>query len=86
MGRDTPRPERDPKERGLHAKHREDPTRASYISSAFYALSVPTLIALAVGGWYFGFYAYRFVIPVFAALLVCSITIAFAVMHVYSTR
>jgi len=86
MGRDTPGPERDIKERGLHAKHREDPTRASYISSAFYALSVPLLIVLAVGGWYMGVYPYSWIIPVFAGLLVGAITVAFAVMHVTTGR
>lgn len=86
MGRDTPRPRRDVTERGLHANNREDPTTASYLSSAFYLLSVPTFVAIAVGGYVAGMYPYAWIVPVFTALLVGWIAVVFAVMHRYSGR
>lgn len=70
----------------MGARHREDPTLSSYLSSLFYLLSVPVLIGVAVGGYALGWYPYRLIVPVLAGLLVSIIVLAFAAMHVYSTR
>ena len=81
MAKDTPQRERSVRERGTYAKHGDDPTLASYVSSLFYVLSVPTLILAAYGGHWYGLYGERAVVPAFGGLLVASIAVAFAVMH-----
>ncbi|MFB6221633.1 MAG: hypothetical protein ABEH90_09355 [Halolamina sp.] len=85
MPQDTPNPNKDVKERGTFAGHSEDPTLASYLSSAFLLLSVPAFIVFAYGGFWLGLYPYSGVLPAFAGLLVASITAAFALMHVFSS-
>ncbi len=85
MPRDTPNPNKDVKERGTFASHSEDPTLASYLSSAFLLLSVPTFIVLAYAGFWLDLYPYSGIIPAFTGLLVASIVAAFGLMHVFST-
>ncbi len=82
MAKDTPTDERSARERGTYAKHGDDPTLASYLSSLFLVLSVPSFIGLAYAGYWTGLYAYSGIIPAFAGLLVGSIALVFAVMHV----
>lgn len=82
MPSDTPNPDMDPRERGTFANHGGDPTLAGYLSSAFMLLSVPAFIVIAYGGHWAGYYPEPTVIPVFAGLLVGSILLVFAVMHV----
>ncbi|RBI61179.1 hypothetical protein DMJ13_15780 [halophilic archaeon] len=81
MAKDTPQRERSIRERGTYANHGDDPTLASYVSSLFYVLSVPTLILAAYGGHWYGLYGETTVVPVFGGLLVASIAAAFVVMH-----
>ncbi|QCJ47774.1 MULTISPECIES: hypothetical protein [Haloprofundus] len=81
MSKDIPTRERSTRERGTYAGHNEDPTLASYLSSLFFLLSVPTFVALAYGGFYAGYYGEGAIVPVFGGLLVFAITVAFAAMH-----
>lgn len=80
--KDTPTRDRSTRERGTYAKHGDDPTLASYLSSLFLVLSVPTFILLAYVGYWQGVYGYGGIIPAFAGLLVGSILLVFALMHV----
>ncbi|WP_227354753.1 hypothetical protein [Haladaptatus salinisoli] len=82
MSKDVPTRERSVRERGTFAKHGDDPTIASYLSSLFLLLSVPSFVLLAYAGYWYDLYAYGAIIPVFAGLLVGSIALAFAIMHV----
>ncbi|WP_458185393.1 hypothetical protein [Haladaptatus sp. NG-WS-4] len=70
------------RERGTFAKHGDDPTLASYLSSLFFVLSVPTFILLAYAGYWYDLYPYSGIIPAFAGLLLGAIVIAFGLMHV----
>jgi hypothetical protein len=79
--KDIPTGEKSVRERGTYAKHGDDPTLASYLSSAFFVLSVPTLILVAYGGFWAGFYSETTVIPVFAGLLIASIAAVLAIIH-----
>lgn len=81
MPKDTPQPEKTVRERGTFAKHGGDPTLKSYLSSLFFVLSVPGFITLAVAGYWWGYYPYSFVVPVFAGLLVAALAVVFALMH-----
>ncbi|WP_254546948.1 hypothetical protein [Halomarina pelagica] len=82
MSRDTPRPERSARERGTYARHGDDPTLASYLSSLLFLLSVPGAIALAYGGHWAGLYPYAGVVPAFGLVLAGVIVVAFAAMAV----
>lgn len=82
MGKEIPTEEEDVRERGTYARHGDDPTLASYLSSLFFLLSVPTFILLAYGGFWQGFYPEKTVVPVFGALLIGSIALVFWLMHV----
>lgn len=82
MARDSPGPRRDAKENALGARHGLDPTLGSYLSSAFYLLSVPLLIGVAYLGHARGLYPYAWIVPVFAVLFVGAIAAAFAVMSI----
>jgi hypothetical protein len=82
VSKDVPIRERSVRERGTFAQHGDDPTLASYLSSLFFVLSVPTLIVLTYGGYWYGFYSYGAIVPVFAGLLVASIILVFTIMHV----
>lgn len=86
MGNDTPRPERPAKDRGHGARTGNDPTLASYVSSAMYVASVPLLIVATYLGYWMDLYPYGYVIPVFGGLMVGLIALAFGVMHVASGR
>lgn len=81
MPKDTPQPEKTVRERGTFAEHAGDPTLKSYLSSLFFLLSVPGLIALSVVGYWEGLYSYSAVVPVFAGLFVASVAVVFALMH-----
>lgn len=81
MPKDTPSADRDVQERGLHARHGDDPTLASYLSSLFYVLSFPGLVILAYAGYWGGLYPYRHIIPVFGGSLVALIVVVFGVMQ-----
>lgn len=83
MSRDTPRPGKSPRERGTYARHGDDPTLASYLSSLLFLLSVPVCIALAYGGYWVGLYPYAGVIPAFGLTIASLIVLAFAAMSVY---
>ena len=74
------------RERGTYAKHGDDPTLASYLSSLFFLLSVPGLIVAAYAGYWAGWYAEPTVVPVFAGLFVAALAVAFGVMHVRTGR
>ncbi len=82
MSKDVPTRERSVRERGTFAKHADDPTVASYLSSLFFLLSVPVLILVAYEGYSYGLYPYDTTIPVFGGLLVASIALVFVIMHV----
>lgn len=84
MPKDTPQREKTVRERGTFAKHGDDPTLKSYLSSLFFALSVPGFITLAFVGYWQGLYPYSFVVPAFAGLLVASLVVVFTLMHVTS--
>lgn len=86
MARDTPRPERTAKERGRGARTGNDPTLASYLSSALYLISVPLLVVASYAGFWMDLYPYRYIIPVFGGLMVGLVALAFALMHVASGR
>lgn len=86
MARDSPTYDRSAKERGLYAGHGDDPTLASYLSSALYLLSVPGFILLAYTGYWTGYWSYGSILPVFAALLVATLAITVALMHVRTGR
>ncbi|WP_137287136.1 hypothetical protein [Halorussus salinisoli] len=81
MTKDTPQREKTVRERGTFAKHGDDPTLKSYLSSLFFVLSVPGFITLAVVGHWSGLYPYSFVVPAFAGLLVASLVVVFGLMH-----
>ncbi|WP_224332261.1 hypothetical protein [Haloprofundus halobius] len=81
MSKDIPTRERSTRERGTYAGHNEDPTLASYLSSLFFLLSVPTFVGLAYAGFYAGYYGESAIVPVFGGLLVVAIAVAFAAMH-----
>lgn len=82
MPRDLPTEDGSVRERGTYAKHGGDPTLASYASSLFFVLSVPTFVLLAYAGYWEGLYPESTVIPVFTGLLVGSLALVFGVMHV----
>jgi hypothetical protein len=84
MTKDTPRSSLSVRERGTYAKHGDDPTLASYASSLFFLLSVPTFVILAYMGHWMDLYGSSAIVPVFAALLLGSIIVAFGAMHVLS--
>ncbi|HKL30074.1 MAG TPA: hypothetical protein VJ898_12530 [Natrialbaceae archaeon] len=79
--KDTPSADRDIGERGLHAKHGDDPTLASYLSSLLYVLSFPMLVVLAYGGHWAGYYPYSAILWVFGGSLLLLVALAFLVMH-----
>jgi hypothetical protein len=79
--KDVPTGEKSIRERGTYANDGDDPTLASYLSSAFFVLSVPTLILLSYGGFWLGLYSEAAVVPVFGLLLVGSIGAVLAVIH-----
>ncbi|WP_327051443.1 hypothetical protein [Halomicrococcus gelatinilyticus] len=81
MTKDTPQRERSVRERGTYAKHGDDPTLASYVSSLLYVLSVPALLLVTYAGYWYDVYGYGMLVPVFAGLLVGTIAVALAVMH-----
>lgn len=80
MAKDTPGPERSARERGTYARHGDAPTLASYLSTLFFLLSVPTAIALAYGGYWADLYEYSAIVPAFAGVLVGFIVFAFGAM------
>lgn len=82
MAKDTPQREQSIRERGTYASHGDDPTLASYLSSLFLLLSVPTLLALTYAGHAYGYYDYATMVPVFGVLLVTALVAAFVAMHV----
>lgn len=84
--KDIPSGEKSPRARGTYANHGDDPTLMSYLSSAFFVLSVPTFILLAYGGAWAGLYGASAVIPVFAGLLVVSLAAVFGIIHVRTGR
>lgn len=81
MSRDIPTENKRVKERGLGANDGRDPTLASYLSSLFYALSVPVFVTLAYAGHWWGFYGESGVIPAFAGLMVAAIAVAVLVIY-----
>jgi len=83
--KDTPSADRDVSERGLHAKHADDPTIASYISSLLYVLSFPVLVLLSYWGHWAGFYPYDSILWVFGGSLFLLIAVTFLVMHFGTT-
>ncbi|WP_313690935.1 hypothetical protein [Halorarum halobium] len=86
MAKDLPTEEGSVRERGTYAKHGDDPTLASYASSLYFLLSVPTFIVLAYVGYWQGLYPESTVVPAFAGLLVASLVVVFALMHVLTGR
>ncbi|WP_158057446.1 hypothetical protein [Halorussus halophilus] len=81
MPKDTPQPEKTIRERGTFASHNEDPTLASYLSSLFFLLSVPTFVVAAYGGHWVGLYPYELIVPAFAGILIASLIVVFSIMH-----
>ncbi|WP_435128462.1 hypothetical protein [Halobaculum sp. D14] len=86
MPKEIPTGEKSVRERGTYANDGDDPTLASYLSSLFFVLSVPTLVTGAYAGYWAGLYPEPTVVPVFAGLLVAALLAAFAVMHVTTGR
>ena len=86
MAKDIPTEEKSVRERGTYANDGNDPTLASYLSSLFFVLSVPTLVTVAYAGRWAGFYSESAVVPAFAGLLVSALADAFAVMHYKTGR
>lgn len=86
MPKEIPTEEKSVRERGTYAKHADDPTLASYLSSLFFLLSVPTLVLVAYAGHWNGLYAEPTVVPVFAGLFVAALAAAFGLMHVRTGR
>ncbi|KZN22822.1 hypothetical protein A4G99_17085 [Haladaptatus sp. R4] len=82
MSKDLPTRERSARERGTFAKHADDPTVASYLSSLFFLLSVPVLLLVTFVGHSYGLYSYGAIVPAFAGLLFVAITLVFVIMHV----
>lgn len=80
--KDTPRSDLSIRERGTYAKHGDDPTFASYASSLFFLLSVPTFVVLAYMGYWANLYGSSAIVPVFGGLLFGSVLIVFGAMHV----
>jgi hypothetical protein len=85
VAKDTPQGEQSIRERGTYANHGDDPTLASYLSSLFLLLSVPGLLGITYAGHVYGYYDYATMVPVFAGLLVTSLVVAFATMHVVTS-
>lgn len=85
MSKDIPNREKTLRERGTYASHAEDATLASYLSSLFLVLSVPTFIGAAYAGNLAGYYSEATIIPVFGGLLVGAIAVVFTVMHVVTS-
>lgn len=81
MARDIPTRNKRTKERGVKANDGRDPTLASYLSSLFYALSVPAFVGIAYAGHWWGYYEESGVVPVFAGLLIGAIVVASAVIY-----
>ncbi|SHG97749.1 hypothetical protein [Halobaculum gomorrense] len=86
MPRDIPTEEKSVRERGTYANDGNDPTVASYLSSLFFVLSVPTLVTAAYAGYWMGLYSESAVVPAFAGLLIGSLAAVFAVMHYRTGR
>lgn len=86
MPKEIPTEEGSVRERGTYAKHGDDPTLASYLSSLFLLLSVPTLITVAYAGFWAGWYTEADVVMVFGGLMVASLAAVFGVMHVRTGR
>lgn len=86
MPKEIPNDEKSVRERGTYARHADDPTLASYLSSLFFLLSVPTLVVLAYAGYWRGWYAEPTVVPVFAGLFAAALAVAFGAMHVRTGR
>lgn len=81
MARDTPSYDQSAKERGLYANHGDDPTIASYLSSALYLVSIPSFILIAYGGYWGGYWGYSAILPIFAGLLIAALSIVIGLMH-----
>lgn len=86
MGKETPSFDRSTEQEGLEARHGDDPTLASYLSSLFYVLSVPAFLGIAYAGYRSGLYGYRGMVPAFAGLLVVSLVVVFTLMHVLTGK
>lgn len=84
--KDVPTGDKSIRERGTYANDSNDPTLASYLSSAFFVLSVPTLILLAYGGFWLGYYSEAAVVPVFGVLLVSAIAGVLWIIHKLTGR
>lgn len=81
MAKDTPTRDRSRSERGLTARHGDDPTLGSYLSSLLYLLSFPVFVLAAFGGYWLGWYGYGSVVPVLGGLFVGAIAVALVAMH-----
>jgi hypothetical protein len=86
VGKETPTIDRSPREEGLEANTGNDATLASYLSSLFFLLSVPTVLGLAYYGHTIGLYGYRGIVPAFAGLFIAAVAAVFTVMHVLTGR
>lgn len=86
MPKEIPTDDGSVRERGTYARHGDDPTLASYLSSLFFLLSVPTLVVVAYAGSWYGLYPEPTVVPVFAGLFVAAVAAAFGLMHVRTGR
>ena len=86
MPKEIPTDEKSVRERGTYAGHADDPTLASYLSSLFFLLSVPTLVVVAYAGYWAGLYVESTVVPVFAGLFAAALAVVFGVMHVRTGR
>lgn len=84
MGDRTPTEDHSAKEQGQLAGYNDDPTLASYLSSALLILAVPTLLAVAFVGHWSGFYSYSGIVPAFGGLVLATLVGVFLVMHVTS--
>lgn len=85
MSKDIPNRKKTIRERGTYASHSEESTLASYLSSLFLVLSVPSFILAAYAGHWAGLYSEIAIIPVFGGLLVAAIAAVFALMHVFTS-
>lgn len=86
MGRDLPTESKEAKDRGFRAGHAGDPTLASYLSSLLFALSVPGFVLLSYAGHWQGWYPYSWILGVFGGLMVATIALVLALMHVLTGR
>lgn len=84
MTKDIPNREKTVRERGTYASHEEESTLASYLSSLFLLLSVPSFIAGAYAGHWAGLYPQSGIVPAFGGLLLAALAVAFGLMHVFS--